>query len=337
MKAIYWPQLLRALTVFKAATALQSLASYQISQWRKREHLWGAPFVAHIEPTNTCNLACLQCDTGAGRSTRAKGFMSLDLYRRIIESNARHLIYLVLYDQGEPTLHPDYIEMIRIAKQHRLYVVCSSNGQRLADAVYARELVQSGLDVLMLSADGITQETYAAYRRGGSLEKVKTALALVNEMRVQLRRRTPHLQVQFVVMRHNEHELEDAEKTLTAWGADRVLFKSPYVRSAADAAALLPSEPRYQRYRIEEGRLRTVGIRRGSCPRLWYSVVVHWDGHVVPCCFDKDDSYIMGQATQPLREIWHNQAFSDFRTRLLHQQWPELCGNCSNGLKIYPT
>ncbi len=337
MREIYPPQLLRALTPRRLANAARSLAGYNASRWRGGTYVWGLPFVAHVEPTNCCDLACPQCDTGAGRSKRARGFMPLALYRDFIEANAHNLIHLLLYDQGEPTLHPDYLEMIRIARQHRLYVVCSSNGQRLADDSYARGLVESGLDVLMLSADGITPAGYARYRRGGSLEKVQSAIALVRKWRTRMKRPTPRIQVQFVVMRHNEHEVAQAGRAVRQWGADEILFKSAYVRSAVDAAELLPSLPRFRRYRIDGERLEMAAARRGPCRRLWYSVVVHWDGAVVPCCFDKDDAHVMGRATQPLRDIWKNEPFNDFRARILQGTWPEMCGNCTHGLKIYPT
>jgi radical SAM protein with 4Fe4S-binding SPASM domain len=227
--------------------------------------------------------------------------------------------------------------MIRLAKSHHLYTVCSSNGQRLADQEYARSLVESGLDDLILSVDGLTQETYALYRRGGSLQKIINGIGHLREWRSQLHRNTPRIQMQFVVMRHNEHELASAAATAREWGADRIIFKSPYIGNATDAADLLPNQPEFQRYRIVNGELQTRGKRRGPCQRLWYSMVIHWDGSVVPCCFDKNNHHVLGHATQPLADIWRSKAYTDFRARFLTHEWPLMCGNCTNGFSIYPS
>lgn len=331
------PGLLAALTPRRAATMLQTALAGAASRLSGRPIARGAPWVLSIEPTSHCDLRCPQCETGAGTLRRPRGFMELELYRHILKANQHHLLCLMLYDQGEPLLHPDFGEMVRLAKAHRLCVISSTNGQRLADREVAAEIVASGLDALIISADGITPESYARYRRGGSLDKVVAGIGHVRELRRAMGRRTPQIYLQFVVMRHNEAELAHLPEVVQKWGADRLLCKSLYLRQGTEVEVFLPAAEKFRRYHLAAGRWVRKGAPRRSCPRLGYSAVIHWDGNVVPCCFDKEGEYPLGHASAPLAELWRGKAWRQFRLDQSSLLPPPICENCSDGLKIYPT
>lgn len=337
MKEIPLTSLLSALTARRALNLLLAFAGGAGGRISRRPLALGAPFVLSVEPTNLCDLQCPHCETGAGALTRPSGCIDMGLYRTILELNRDHLLYLLLYDQGEPLLHPHFPEMVRLAKKQGLCVVSSTNGQRLADKAYAREIAACGLDALIISADGLTQSTYEVYRRGGSLEKVQSGLACLREARLALGKRTPRLFLQFVVMRHNEHELAQLHAAAAQWGADHVLIKSLYLRSVDRAEEILPSADRYRRYRQLEGRWLRKEKSARPCQRLWYSSVIHWDGNVVPCCFDKDGSHLLGHASEPLKELFHGEPYRQFRRRQYSANAPQICQNCTDGLKIYPS
>jgi len=336
MKEIPIRSLLAALTPGRTLNLLKALAGGACGRISDRPLAWGAPYVLSVEPTNLCDLHCPHCETGAGTLSRPTGYLDMELYRTILELNHGHLLYLLLYDQGEPLLHPHFPEMVRLAKKQGLCVASSTNGQRLADYSYAREIAASGLDALIISADGLTQSTYELYRRGGSLEKVCSGLAALRAARRARGGRTPRLYLQFVVMRHNEHELPLLRAEAAKWGADQVLVKSPYLRSVEGAEEILPAEERYRRYRCIEGHWLRKEKAARPCPRLWYSSVIHWDGKVVPCCFDKDGSHLLGHASEPLKKLFHGEAYRQFRRRQYSAHAPQICQNCTDGLKIYP-
>ena len=330
-------RLLAALTPRRFYTVIKGLTAVAMSRLQGRTFHWGAPYVLNIEPANLCDLNCLHCETGAGDLTRPSGVMDIALFRHILELNHRHLLYLLLYNQGEPLLHPQFPEMVRLAKQKRLCVVTSTNGQRLADKTYARQIVASGLDAMIISADGLSQTSYEIYRRGGSLEKVQNSLALLREARREMGKRTPQLFLQFVVMRHNEHEVPQVPAVAAEWGADRVLLKSLYLRSELQAEEILPESERLRRYTRHDGRWVRKNKSRRPCLRRCYSSVILWDGNVVPCCFDKDGAHLLGHASQPLAELYRGQAFQTFHRQLYSTSAPQICQNCSDGLKIYPS
>ncbi len=231
---------------------------------------------------------------------------------------------------------PSVEEMVRLAKAAKVVVTCSSNGQLLADFAQARELVSSGLDQIILSVDGLEESTYQIYRRGGRLENVVAAIAHLRRAREQLKQKTPRICLQFLVMKHNEHEVERVHDTARRWGADRVLIKSVQVRSPQDADRFLPLAEKYRRYTLGSGRLTVKSKKSKICDRLWTGCVIHQNGHVVGCCFDKDESALLGRLTeQPFLTIWRGEALRHFRRRVAGSCKPDICNNCTHGLDLY--
>jgi len=336
MKEVPLFRLLASLTPYRLMNLGQVFISLGISRLSGRPVSWGLPLVLTIEPTNRCDLACPQCSTGAGLLRRPRGALPLALYQHILQQTQRSLLYLLLYDQGEPLLHADYMEMIRLAKTAKVVVTCCSNGQLLADFNKACELASSGLDQIILSVDGLEESSYQIYRQGGRLERVVAAIANLRKAREQLRQKTPRICLQFLVMKHNEHELERVRDTARCWGADRVLIKSVQVRSLQNADRFLPLAEKYRRYPFGSGRLTVKSRKSKICDRLWTGCVVHQDGHVVGCCFDKDESALLGRLSeQSFITIWRGEALRHFRRRVAGSCKPDICNNCTHGLALY--
>ena len=124
-----------------------------------------------FEPTTSCNLRCPECPSGLRSFTRPTGMLEGDLFRRTIDELSDTLLYLIFYFQGEPYLHPKFLDLVKYASQKGIYTATSTNAHYLTDAA-ARRTVESGLDRLIVSIDGTTQDVYQQYRVGGNLEKV---------------------------------------------------------------------------------------------------------------------------------------------------------------------
>lgn len=336
MKELPLKPLLTALTLPRLLNLVKVWSSLLLSKTVRRPVNWGMPYVLTVEPTNVCNLSCPQCDTGAGLLRRTKGFLDIGLYEKILQDHRRSLLYLLLYDQGEPLLHPDYVRLVRMAKAHRVCVTCCSNGVLLADHRLAQDLVASGLDTVIVSVDGLTPESYRVYRKGGNLDEVLQGIRNLAAAKREQASHTPRLLIQFLVMKHNEHERAGLLDRARAWGADQVLFKSVQVRNENGAQTFLPQEERYRRYRLTAHGLAVKGRPVAFCERLWYSSVIHWDGSIVPCCFDKDDHHLLGT----LREtgwaaIWRGEKRKRFIKRISTENKPPICKNCTHGLRLY--
>ena len=163
--------LLSKLTLRRAWNALKVLTSYYISRHTGKAVQWGLPISISIEPTTSCNLRCPECPSGLRSFTRATGMLQSDFFRQTIDQLHRDLFYLVFYFQGEPYLNPAFLDMVRYASQKRIYTATSTNAHYLTEE-NARRTIESGLDRLIISIDGTTQEVYEQYRVGGQLQKV---------------------------------------------------------------------------------------------------------------------------------------------------------------------
>jgi radical SAM protein with 4Fe4S-binding SPASM domain len=314
------------------------LSSYYISKWTKKPIQWGYPISISFEPTTSCNLRCPECPSGLRSFTRPTGMLQKDFFRETIDQMYQELFYLIFYFQGEPYLNPDFLEMVKYASQKGIYTATSTNAHYLNDA-NAKKTVESGLDRLIISIDGTTQDVYEQYRVGGRLEKVLEGSRNIMKWKRELKSKTPFVFFQFLVVKPNEHQLEDIKKLAKETGVDEVRFKTAQVYDYQnDPNQLIPENTKYSRYKKDKtGNYQVKNSLENHCWRLWHATVISWDGLVVPCCFDKDAQHQLGDLkNKPFREIWHNEKYVNFRRQILQSRKNiDICANCSEGTKVW--
>jgi radical SAM protein with 4Fe4S-binding SPASM domain len=259
-----------------------------------------------------------------------------ELFKNTIDQLASTLTYLVFYFQGEPYLHPQFLSLVQYAAQKKIYTATSTNAHYLTDA-NAKKTVESGLDRLIISLDGTTQETYESYRVGGKLEKVIEGTKNVLRWKKELKSLTPHVIFQFLVVKPNEHQIDDVKKLGRELGVE-VALKTAQIYDYEHGSDLIPSLDKYSRYRKDSNGLYSIKNEwMNHCWKMWHSCVITWDGKVVPCCFDKDAHYVLGDLTKnSFREIWNGEKYQDFRASLLRSRDEiEMCRNCTEGTKVW--
>ena len=205
MSRINWNDSLNILSKFtfrRAWNGLKVLSSYYISQWVKKPIQWGYPVSISFEPTTSCNLRCPECPSGLRAFTRPTGMLQKSFFKETIDQLRKELLYLVFYFQGEPYLNPDFLEMVKYASSKKIYTATSTNAHYLNDE-NARRTIESGLDRLIISIDGTTQEVYQQYRIGGKLEKVLEGTRNVVKWKKELKSKTPFIIFQFLVVKPN--------------------------------------------------------------------------------------------------------------------------------------
>lgn len=341
MPSVNWNDslnLLSKLTPGRVLNAGKVFASYLYSKWSGKSVQWGYPVSISFEPTTSCNLRCPECPSGLRSFTRPTGMLQKDFFKETIDQLRNELLYLVFYFQGEPYLNPQFLEMVRYASSKKIYTATSTNAHYLNDA-NARRTVESGLDRLIISIDGTTQETYEQYRKGGRLDKVLEGAAHVVKWKRALKSRTPFIIFQFLVVRHNEHQIADVKTLARKIGVDQVRLKTAQVYDfEQDPNKLIPVNEKYSRYkRNADGRMVFKGNNANHCWRLWHDPVITWDGAVVPCCFDKDAQHKLGNLKeQSFKELWHAGAYRQFRSQVLQSRKNiDICANCSEGVKVW--
>lgn len=332
-----WLNLLSKLSVQRFVNAIKVWSSFQLSKWTGKPIQWGLPISISFEPTTSCNLRCPECPSGLRSFSRPTGMLQQDFFRSTIDQLHKDLFYLIFYFQGEPYLNPAFLDMVRYAADKKIYTATSTNGHYLNDA-NARKTIESGLDRLIISIDGTTQEVYEQYRVGGNLEKVLEGARTIMQWKKKLKSRTPFVVFQFLVVRPNEHQLEEARALATEIGVDAIWFKTAQVYDFEnDPNQLIPVNTSYSRYRRTEKGIVFNGQLANHCWRLWHDPVITWDGLVAPCCFDKDASHRLGDLKQQsFATIWRSESYRKFRTTLLTgRKHIDICSNCSEGTKVW--
>lgn len=328
---------LQKITFKKIMNGAMLWVSYHISRLSKKNVLWGNPLAISIEPTTACNLGCPECPSGLKAFTRKTGNLNQELNKKIIDENADSLIYANYYFQGEPFINPNFLEMVTYASQKGIHTSTSTNAHFISKDV-AIKTVKSGLDRLIISIDGTTQETYESYRVHGDLNKVIEGTKQIVSAKKELKSSTPHLIFQFLVVKPNEHQIEDIKVLGKDLGVDEIRFKTAQVYDYKNGNRLIPTIEKYSRYRLNhDGTYALKNKLVNQCWRMWHSCVSTWDGKVVPCCFDKDATHQLGDLqNDSLKSIWRNKDYQSFRSSILHSRSEiDICKNCSEGTKVW--
>ena len=294
------------------------------------------PFNISIEPTTSCNLGCTECPSGLKIFTRPTGNLDEITFKKSIDQLEKTLVYLYLYFQGEPYMHPKFFDFVKYASEKNIYTVTSTNGHYLTPRK-AEETILSGLSRIIISIDGATQESYEKYRIGGTLDKVLEGTKNLVQARKKLNSKTPHIILQTVVMKNNEHELDELKRIADELEVDEIKFKSAQVYDFENGNDLIPKNESMSRYVNSDGKWHIKNELLNHCWKLWHSCVITWDGAVVPCCFDKDAKYKQGNINAiEFKKIWKNESYKLFRSKVLHSRKNiDICTNCSEGTNVW--
>ena len=281
-----------------------------------RTKVSGYPFEWEVDTTNICQLKCPLCHTGLGTVNRQKGVMHFDLFKNTVDQIKDYCLWLSLYSWGEPFLNKEIDRYVAYASQNKIATIISSNLNKPLTPEMAERLVRSGLDVLIVSLDGTSQDVYEVYRVGGRLDRVLENIRLIAEKKRELGSRTPYMEWQFIVMRQNQHQVEDARRMVRELGMDGIVFKDVDFPHGEDDPVLVTqwvpvNVPEFTKER-PFGKPYDEGGDR--CWRLWRSAVVNWDGGYAPCCYLTDAKHDFGDvAAQPIKEIWNNRRYQAAR------------------------
>jgi len=328
--------LLSKISFRRLGNAAQLFASYYLSKTLKRPLVWGNPISMEIEPTTSCNLRCPQCPSGLREFTRNTGMLDLSLYKKIIDEIHPDLVWLILYFQGEPFLNKQFLEFVKYASEKNIYTATSSNAHYFTDDM-AKATVECGLDRLIISIDGTTQDTYGKYRIGGKIDKVIEGTQLLLKWKKELKKTTPHIIWQFIAFRHNEHQIPEIKKLARQIGVNELGIKTAQIYDYQTSGNLIPEDESLARYKKTDDGYVIKNKLLNQCWRMWRGSVITWDGLVVPCCFDKDATHRFGDvSTQSFAEVWKSDKYMAFRQAILKSRKEiDICTNCTEGTKVW--
>jgi len=236
--------------------------------------------IGYIELTSLCQLKCPFCRTGGQRHNYPqvpRGIMNKDTFNNIMKK-IPSISFIYFYNWGEPFLNPDVAWFCEQAvKVYKKKCELGSNMQKL-DEIMAKDIVKSGVQHLLVSCDGASQETYEKYRIGGSLQKLIDNTKLLVTKRNELQAFTPRITFKMDVNKFNEHEIPIFDKFAKNSGADAssivgLCAMTPEGNQLFDT--FVSSDKKY------DGRTRGLVT---SCDAPNQRIAIDWNGEVYPCC-----------------------------------------------------
>jgi radical SAM protein with 4Fe4S-binding SPASM domain len=277
------------------------------------------PEIFAIETILGCNLKCPECAIGGNYVSRKKGWMTFTQFKSIADKIRPYCKYLYLHIWGEPMLNNDIYQMIEYASTFTRTNI-STNGKSMTDK-NAEMLIRSGVNDIIVSIDGVSQNVYEKYRVGGSVQKAINSLKMLQYFNQKYGNKV-HIIPQFIVMKHNHHEMNSFCKLTESIGL-RPLFKSPYIRNSKSCFSN-SDDPRFQRPCYPDLTSLKKAMRECGSVRNDFNVLV--DGTVVACCHDYDSFTNFGNIfEQNVLDIWNSEKYKRFRWNVMSGKPPQFC------------
>ncbi len=292
---------------------------------------WGWPLHMQIELTNFCDLKCSVCPTGSGLLKRQPLAMDPALFERLMNEVGPYLLTTSLWAWGEPLLHPQLEDILRIAQNRGVTTILSTNGQRLNNTRVLDALIKYPPTYLIVCLDGITDETNSQFRVGAKLEPALSGVHRLAEMRGKIGAKLPLLHLRYIVMKHNEHEFPQLLKFAADNQFDMLSIRTLSIIDAPDDKhhSLLPSDEHLRAYSYETDKRIT--RHDFICEHPFTFPTVFADGTVVICDQDYNAQSAIGRMTSEasFADIWWSDKAAKVR-KLVRDNLEALsfCRNC---------
>lgn len=275
-----------------------------------------------VDVTEFCNLECIHCPHDEfTRSGFFKGrHLDLGLHKKLIDEVATDgkdvCKYLRYTAQGDPLLHPGFVEMIKYAALNsETSINITTNGVALTEKK-AKALLDAGVDVFDISIDAYSEETYARVRKKGDLKVTRSNVLKLIDL-IQKESYRCKVVVSFVEQPLNKHETADFEKYWNDKGADYVVIRR--MHSCAGANDEIAQQMR------EKNKLRK------PCLYPWERLVLSSTGQVGFCPADwKYEAKITSFEDNTIKEIWQSEFMQKLREAHLNNDFSDFsfCGQC---------
>lgn len=275
------------------------------------------PSIIQIDINNICNLRCPACPTGLREQAIKSGQMDFSFFNQLIEEIKDYTFLIILYNSGEPFLHPDIYKLIQLATSRNIGVMTSSNGHFINSEQMAEDLVRSGLDTIIISISGTSQEIYSKYHVGGDCNTVFKNIKRVAEAKKKLRSKTPKLILRYLAFKHNMNDIKNVNKLSRDLGVDQ-----HHIRFGCEGLIFAnDSGPKLSISDSNKDKKEYVK-KKDHCYWPWLLPVINWDGTVIPCCHTNLSPPVLGNIykERTLSEVWTGEKYRKFRKTVLQDK-----------------
>lgn len=261
------------------------------------------PLYIKVEPTPLCQLRCLGCShrlIDYNKQLNNSMHLTLQHLKKIIDPISDTLLGVSLSLSGEPMLNKDIISFIEYIHNKNIAVSFPTNFSIKLNGEQIERLANSGLDSIMVSLDGASEEAYSIYRVGGRFNLILKNVRLLSEAKEKYGLKRPKIIWKFVIFDHNRHEIEIVKKQYKSLGFDSYElgfdFRSGLIK------------------RTSKSYKKNMVNNKKPCYWLWHTMIIKWDGSVLPCCKVSHDKFNIGNAVRDdIVKIWRNNRYKALR------------------------
>jgi len=292
------------------------------------------PLRARIEICRFCNLKCPSCPVGR-KKIKSKEMMTFENFKFIIDKIKISVNELSLFNYGEPLLNPDIAKMIKYAKKSGMKTVNIHTNGLMLNKKLAKQLIESGLDYINFSIDGASEETYKQYRIGGDFNKVVKNITEFVDIKRSLNSKKPFIEAQFLVMKHNQHEIDEFGRMFKKIGVNKIVLKTfnAYMSGYEDRKKnlkYLPTNVNYSRYKTTEAKELFDFYKSSHCVWAWENVVINSNGDIALCCHDYNADLGLGNIFKD-KNWWNNENRRKIQDKIKNNK-NAFCKHCNIGI-----
>lgn len=278
-----------------------------------------------VDATEICNLACIHCPHPNFKKSEHYDARSLgpELNEKLVEEvrahGQGHTQYIRYASNGEPLTHPHIYDMLEYAKRRSNTLVTLTTNGKLMSEPRSERLLAIGVDVIDISLDAFTPETYAKIRVGGFLPATQANVLKLIEL-IRARNAGTKVVVSYVEQPLNQNETADFERFWKDSGANYVVIRR--LHSCSGAKTELAQERRHEN--------ATEGARR-PCLYPWERVVLNARGDLAFCPSDwVHGSVVADYRTTTIKEVWQGEFYRQLREAHLRDDYRchGFCGQC---------
>ena len=293
-----------------------------------------------LELTNACNLNCVMCGRNAA-DFKLTSF-NMDIFRSL-EPLFDTIEEVTLMGWGEPTIHPNFLEMLETINKHSARKYFCTNGMTLDKIKNA--IFDYKVDVFAVSLDGATYETNKKIRRGSDLNKIVANLKEIVKIKKERNLTYPYINFVFCAMKSNIEELPDLVKLASDVGVDevKVVYLTAFNKLLAHEVLWDEKEKTKEIFNKAEELADKLNISlklpyligedpakdkaHKDCYVAWRDFFVGSDDYIRPCMSTNVEFFKYNKDVD-FKTMWNDKKFIEYREKVNTENMDKMCRHC---------
>jgi MoaA/NifB/PqqE/SkfB family radical SAM enzyme len=257
--------------------------------------------------------------------TRKKGFMSDEIFKKIVDECAAFGTPIRFIRWGEPFLHPRIIDFCEYAKSKGLPLHITNNGLVIKEH-HMKSLIALQVDSIVFSFQGAAKKGYELMRNNNGYDKLKKNILKMVELRGT--KEKPFIHISSTMLDETKDEVEAFTNHWRGMVDSVGCGKTNLSRLSASQ---IKSFEHINKIEVLKRR-ETIRKEHRPCKEIYQKISVDWDGKVTCCCGDFDGYLTVGDIRESsLYEVWNNGEYLKIFRKLLDDgkfRSLTLCSNC---------